>query len=126
MMPPMDIETTDAAPAASVAQPGRPAVTDASPQVATPAAAASTEPPTRLGDWIRPGLRAGTLRKVTLPAEGPRAHHLLAVILLAAVVEIGLARLEVDGPAEFQFAAWLAPWWTLGALGLLMWVLLER
>ena len=48
------------------------------------------------------------------------------LVVLSSVVELGLARLEIAGPASFNLAAWLGPWWSLAASLLLVWALLAR
>ena len=79
-----------------------------------------------LFEWVRQGLKAGLLMRPVLPAPAPRAMQLLTLVALWALLDIGLARLEVDGPAVFQPAAWLAPTSLLAVLALVLWVLLER
>jgi len=83
-------------------------------------------PPAALGTraWLREGLRAAFLRPPRIGAARVRPHELLQLALLAIVVEILLGRLEIDGPADFNLRAWLAPWWSLGAMLALLWTLL--
>lgn len=71
--------------------------------------------------WLREGLRASLLLRPRVGAERPRPQHLLGLLLLLALLEIGLGRFEIDGPAEFDLRAWLAPWWATGAAVLLAW-----
>ena len=97
----------------------------APPDPAAPAPHFALAPGPTLGTWLREGLRAAFLLKPRV-AGLPRPLHLLAVLLLTIALEVGLARLEVRGPADFSVAGWLAPWWTLAALILLAWTLFWR
>ena len=74
--------------------------------------------------WLREGLRAAFLRPPRIGGARVRPRELLQVALVAILVEILLGRLEIDGPAEFSVRAWLAPWWSLGAMLALLWTLL--
>jgi hypothetical protein len=74
--------------------------------------------------WAREGLRAAFLRPVRIGAARVRPHELLLLAAFALAVEIVLGRLEVDGPADFNLRAWLAPWWSVGAVLALLWTLL--
>ena len=75
-------------------------------------------------DWIREGLRAGMLLRPRVAPLQPQPRQLLLIVLLAAAVEIALARLEVPGVASFNLRGWLAPWWGVAASALLVWSLL--
>ena len=61
-------------------------------------------------EWIRQGLRAGTLRPVQRLPEGPGAWPMLLIVAAAAVIVSGASRLEVDGPATFDVRSWLFGW----------------
>jgi hypothetical protein len=74
--------------------------------------------------WLREGLRAGFLRPVRIAAAPVRPHQLLLLAAIAVALEIALGRLEVDGPADFNLRAWLAPWWSVAAMLALLWTLL--
>ncbi len=74
-----------------------------------------------LGGWLVQGLRAGLFMKPRMPAVQPAPWQLLGATALAAAIMLGLERLEVVGPAGFDLVAWLAPWWTLAAVALLVW-----
>jgi hypothetical protein len=77
-----------------------------------------------LGDWLREGGRAGLLLKPRVEGQRPRPRHLLAIVALIALLEIGLSRFEVAGTADFELRAWLAPWWGVAASVLLVWAVL--
>ncbi|MBL0394258.1 hypothetical protein JJ685_24170 [Ramlibacter monticola] len=83
-------------------------------------------PPAALGTraWLREGLRAAFLRPPRIGNARVRPRELLQLALVAILVEIALGRLEIDGPADFVLRAWLAPWWSLGAILVLLWTLL--
>jgi len=74
--------------------------------------------------WLREGLRAGLLLRPRIAGLQPRVRDVLAMALLAVVVELGLGRLEVVGPADFNLRGWLATWWGITGLLLLAWALL--
>lgn len=86
----------------------------------TPAATAS---PT-LRDWLREGLRAGVLLRPRI-ASAPAPSTLFAIVGLVALLEVGLARLEVAGPATFYAPGWLGSWWPLTVSMLVVWMLLS-
>jgi hypothetical protein len=76
--------------------------------------------------WLREGLRAGLLLRPRVAGVQPRVRDLLLLALLAVVVELGLGRLEVDGPAHFNLRGWLATWWGVTGLLVLVWSLLPQ
>lgn len=61
-------------------------------------------------EWIRQGLRAAALLPIKRLPEGPGAWPMLLIVLAAAVIVSGAARLEVDGPAIFDLRSWLFGW----------------
>lgn len=71
--------------------------------------------------WLREGVRAGFLLRPRVASEQPTPIQIALLVLILSVIEIGLARLEIAGPAEFDVRGWLAPWWSTGALLLLAW-----
>lgn len=75
----------------------------------------------RLRDWVREGLRAGFFLRPRVGPQQPAPAQLAALLLVLALLEIGLARFEVAGPANFDLRGWLAPWWSTGVLVLLAW-----
>ena len=77
-----------------------------------------------LRTWLREGLRAGFLLAPRV-RSAPAPLHVLALVGLAIVAELGLSRLEVQGEAGFNAAGWLATWWSVGASVLLVWWLLS-
>jgi hypothetical protein len=75
----------------------------------------------RLTDWLREGLRAGFLLRPRVEGQQPSPAQVAALVAILALIELGLARLEVAGPADFDLRGWLAPWWSTAALVLLAW-----
>jgi hypothetical protein len=75
----------------------------------------------RLRDWLAEGMRAGVFLRPRVTAEQPTPAQVVALLVIFSVVEIGLARLEVPGPAQFDLRGWLAPWWSTALLVLLAW-----
>lgn len=73
--------------------------------------------------WIREGLRAGVFLAPRVGGSQPRPVDLLAVLVLSTALELGIGRLEVPGPADFNAAIWLAYWWGTAAAILLVWAL---
>ena len=76
--------------------------------------------------WLREGARAALLRPPRIGDVQVRPRELLLLVLLSTCVEIALGRLEVDGPAEFNLQAWLAPFWSIAGMLALVWALLAR
>jgi hypothetical protein len=76
--------------------------------------------------WLREGVRAGFLLPPRVGAAEAGPRELAGIVAFTAAVELVLGRFEVPGEADFHLQAWLASWWTLGALALLVWALLER
>jgi hypothetical protein len=76
--------------------------------------------------WLREGLRAGLLLRPRVAGLQPRVRDLLLLALLAVLVELGLGRLEVEGPADFNLRGWLATWWGVTGLLALVWALLPQ
>lgn len=81
--------------------------------------------PLPLWNWVREGLRAGILLAPRTGAQVPAPAQLVVIAVLVALLEIGLARLEVAGPAVFDLPAWLAPWWSTAVLILVGWWVLS-
>lgn len=73
--------------------------------------------------WIREGLRAGVFLAPRVGGRQPRPVDLLLVLALSTALELGIGRLEVPGPADFNAAIWLAYWWGTAAAILLVWAL---
>lgn len=61
-------------------------------------------------EWIRQGLRAGTLRSVRQLPEGPSAPSMLLLLAAVTAIHVGASRLGVDGPASFDWRSWLFNW----------------
>jgi hypothetical protein len=71
--------------------------------------------------WIAEGLRAGFFVPPRVGSAQPRPIEVLAIVALAALVEVALGRFEIAGDAHFDLRAWLVPWWSTAALLLLAW-----
>jgi len=86
-----------------------------------PLAAASPAERMPLRAWLREGIRAGFLLRPRVAAEQPTPLQVALLVLILSAVEIGLGRLEIAGPAQFDLRGWLAPWWSTGVMLLLAW-----
>ena len=86
---------------------------------AAPVSAASGRLP--FSHWLREGLRAGLLLRPRIAGQQPTPLQLAGMLLLLSAVELGLGRLEINGPAVFDLRGWLAPWWGTAALLMLAW-----
>ncbi|MDB5860220.1 MAG: putative rane protein [Ramlibacter sp.] len=93
-------------------------------QAVAPAPQPAPPPDLPLAGWVREGLRSGVFLPPRVAGRAPRPLQLLLLVLLTAVVEIGLGRLEVAGPASFNLRGYLASWWGVAASVLLVWSLL--
>lgn len=71
--------------------------------------------------WLREGVRAGFLLRPRVVGEQPTPVQLALLVLILSAIELGLARLEIPGPAQFDLRGWLIPWWSTGVLLLLAW-----
>ena len=74
-----------------------------------------------LQTWLREGVRAGFLLRPRVFGEQPTPVQIALLVLILSAIEIGLGRLEIVGPAQFDVRGWLAPWWSTGVLLLLAW-----
>lgn len=74
----------------------------------------------KFSKWLIEGLRAGVFLRPRVSGS-PLPMQLVGIALLAAAIELALARLEIDGAASFNLRAWLAPWWSTGVLVVLAW-----
>ncbi len=103
---------------------------DGAPAGTAPAALASPEPgaPARapLLRWLTQGLRASVLLRPRVGAAQPTPLQVLLLVVLLSMVEIGVGRLEINGPAVFDLRAWIAPWSNMAALLLAMWWALPK
>jgi hypothetical protein len=77
-----------------------------------------------LRGWLREGLRAAFLRPPRTGSARVRPRELLLVVLLSVGVELVLGRFEVEGAADFNLRAWLAPFWSVAAMLAVLWPLL--
>lgn len=93
------------------------------PPVAPPATAPATP---GLAGWVREGLRAAFLLRPRVQDREPHPRVLLLIAAFSLLLDLVVGRLEVDGPAELDLGAWLAPTWGLAACALLVWALLWR
>lgn len=80
----------------------------------------------RLGTWawLREGIRSAFLVRSRVEGHQPVPLQLIAIVAAAALLELGLSRLEIAGPARFDLRGWLVPYWTNGAAALLVWAAL--
>lgn len=62
--------------------------------------------------WMAEGLRATVFFRPRTGASSPTAWQLIVLVLLETVLLLGMARLEVVGPAQFSLRGWLTPMWT--------------
>ncbi|MBU0890909.1 MAG: C13 family peptidase [Gammaproteobacteria bacterium] len=79
-------------------------------QSAPSAAVAATRLP--LMRWLVEGLRATLFFRPRTGASAPTPWQLIVVVLLSTALMLGMARLEVVGPAQFNLRNWLTPLWT--------------
>ena len=75
-----------------------------------PSAAAPAHLP--LLRWMAEGLRATLFYRPRTGASAPTAWQLIVLVLLETALLLGMARLEVVGPAQFNLRGWLTPMWT--------------
>ena len=76
-------------------------------------------------EWIRQGLRAGTLRSVQGLPEGPGAWPMLLLMAAVTLIVSGASRLKVDGPASFDLRSWLFGWAPAALLVFGVWLVLN-
>ncbi len=74
-----------------------------------------------LAAWLREGLRAGFLMSPRIRGQQPTPGQMAVLVLLLSLIETGMARLEIAGPAQFDLRGWLIPWWSTAALLMLAW-----
>lgn len=84
------------------------------------ASASPVRPP--LHAWLAEGLRAGVVARPRLAPVDPLPWQFLLLAVLACAASIGLARLEIPGPAGFNYRGWLASWWSWPPLILAAWI----
>jgi hypothetical protein len=82
---------------------------------------AEAEPRLPLWVWVVQGLRAAALLQPRTGLSAPAPWQLLVLLVLASALQTGLARLEVDGPAQFSLAGWLYPWCITSFLVFVVW-----
>ncbi|HEY0822853.1 MAG TPA: hypothetical protein VGD76_03620, partial [Ramlibacter sp.] len=76
-----------------------------------------------LHTWFAEGVRAGFFLRPRVSGHAAPWHVAAALVLFSAL-EIGLARLEIPGAADFNLRGWLGSWWSPAAVLLLAWSLL--
>ncbi len=74
--------------------------------------------------WFREGLRSGWLLQSRVAGHQPSPWQLALVVGAVLLLELGLARLEIAGPARFDLRSWLIPSWSTGLAALLVWAAL--
>lgn len=62
--------------------------------------------------WITEGLRATLFLRPRTGASAPTPWQFIVLVLLQTGLLLGMARLEVAGPAQFNLRGWLTPLWT--------------
>ena len=75
--------------------------------------------------WIREGLRAGFFQRPRTGGAQPTPWQLLALVALAAALELGMGRLEINGPANFSLRSWISEWWAIAVMMFLLWAALR-
>lgn len=102
------------------------ALDHALPANASPASLATHTTHMPLFAVIREGLRASLLRRPAWNGAGVRPMDLGVLLVVACLVELGLARLEIRGAASFSLQIWLYQWWPMAAFILVAWTLLPQ
>ncbi|WP_432730445.1 C13 family peptidase [Variovorax sp. W6] len=87
-------------------------------------ASASRPPRASLWRWIAGGLRASLLLQPRIDAR-PAPWQLLVLVLLPELVWVGLARLEIAGPARLYANVGLNTLWVMAVLAWLGWFALS-
>ncbi len=62
--------------------------------------------------WITEGLRATFFLRPRTGGNAPTPWQFIVLVLLETALLLGLARVEVVGPAQFNLRAWLTPLWS--------------
>ena len=62
--------------------------------------------------WMREGLRSALFLRPRTGAGAPSPWQLIVLVILSGALLVGMARLEVVGPARFNLRGWLAPLWS--------------
>lgn len=84
----------------------------------------ATTPAARLPlqKWLVEGLRAGVFLMPRVAGCAPTPLQALILTALVLLVEVGLFRLGIAGPARLDVQAWLSAWWVTGLfIGLAWW-----
>jgi hypothetical protein len=81
--------------------------------------------PALFRDWLREGVRTAFFRRPAIAAsQQPSPAHIAGLATLVLLLQLGIARLEIAGPATFYPQGWLGSWWSIGVSTLLAWALL--
>lgn len=99
------------------------AMTLAGQDTAEDPAAPRAPAPAKLGHWFAQGFRVAFLMRPRLGGEKPDGWLVAAMVALVALAHLGLARLEIAGPAGFNQQVWLASWWQEAWMVLCAWTL---
>jgi hypothetical protein len=87
---------------------------------------AMPSPPAPFRDWLREGVRTAFFRRPAIAAwQQPTPAALAGLAVLVLLLQLGIARLEIAGPARFYPQCWLGAWWSIGVSALLAWALLR-
>lgn len=82
------------------------------PSQQTPIRPAAASERLSLGGWMREGLRAALFLPPRTAAAAPTPWQLLVLSLVSAGLLVVAARLQVEGPAQFNLRGWLTPMWS--------------
>jgi hypothetical protein len=74
-------------------------------------------------EWVRQGLRASALRPLRTLPDGPSAWQMLCIVGITLAIDIGLARFEIDGAAQFSPRTWLFGWASTGLMICGVWII---
>lgn len=73
----------------------------------------TTAPPhLSLGRWLIEGLRAAFFLRPRTGASAPTPWQLMVLVIVGTALLLGMARLEVAGPAQFNARGWLVSLWS--------------
>lgn len=125
MIPAMSDSPASGLPPAHAGTPPAPPVAPATPG---PSGSSGPQPATRLPlwRWMVEGLRGAAFLRPRTGDAAPGPWQLLVLVALPAAALLAAERFTVPGPAQFEPAAWLAPWWISLALLWCAWCALPR
>lgn len=86
-----------------------------------PAIAPAAAPALSTWGWLREGVRAGFFLAPRVSGQSPAPAQIALIAALVLLLDLGLGRLEIDGPALFNPQAWVGPWWSNSLMVLASW-----